>query len=76
MPVIKIHCKVCGGDRFLASTNSLRAEQVARIYCRECSVPVKVSDVVWYQEDFMSAGSLALEDNVPFSDSIRLIAGA
>jgi NAD-dependent SIR2 family protein deacetylase len=75
MPVIKIHCTSCGGDRFKASTNSLKAEQVSHIYCDQCSAPVRVSDVVWYQEDFISARALALEDNVSFADCIRLIAG-
>ena len=75
MPVIKIHCIECYGDRFLTSIDSLQAEQVSRLYCEQCSASVRVSDVVWYQEDFVSARSLALEDNVSFSDSIRLIAG-
>lgn len=75
MPVIKIHCTTCGEDRFLTSTHSLHAEQVSHIYCENCSAPVRVSDVVWYQEDFISARSRALEDNVSFADSIRLIAG-
>ena len=75
MPVIKIYCTQCGGDRFQASANSLKAEQVSHIYCEQCSAPVRVSDVVWYQEDFISARALSLEDNVSFTDSIRLIAG-
>ena len=75
MPVIKISCRECGGDRFRASVSSPLAEQVERIYCETCSTPVKVDDVVWYQTDYISASRLPVEDNVAFVSLIHLIPG-
>lgn len=76
MPVIQLICKECGGDRFLSFSKSSRDETVASIRCEKCSTEVNVSDVVWYQENYISPALRALEDNASFTDALYLIPGS
>ncbi|PIF07581.1 hypothetical protein [Candidatus Pantoea floridensis] len=76
MTVIQVTCTKCGCDRFVSSTTTSRDETVASIQCEECSTMISVDDVVWYQEDFMSAKRRSLEDGDSFNSAFYLIPGS
>ncbi|OON38075.1 hypothetical protein BTJ39_19085 [Izhakiella australiensis] len=76
MPVIKLHCKECGCDRFRAATDSSQDDRVARMYCEKCALPVNIEDVVWYRDDYVAPGTLPREDSLPFNDGVYILPGA